>query len=216
MMIVDLSLFGSNALKIPSGAWFPQVIGLGMFTLMSTWRTGRRLVLDRVEGETMPIADFLASSEASAEARISGIAVFLTTHREHVPPSLMLNLKHNKILHQTFLLVRVATDNVPRVPGPDRIKWRALGQGFWQIDAHFGFAQTPNISRELGRAQIPGSISCTERSPTLSGGPTSNRRLGREWRDGVSTFTLFSAGSRRALPSSFGSPPTRSSSCAPR
>jgi KUP system potassium uptake protein len=156
IMIVDLSLFGSNALKIPSGAWFPLVIGLGVFTLMSTWRTGRRLVLDRVANETMPIADFLAVCEAAPEARVSGIAVFLTTHREHVPPSLVRNLKFNKVLHQTVLLVRVTTDNIPRVPGPDRIKWRALGQGFWQIDAHFGFAQTPNVPRELARAQIPG------------------------------------------------------------
>jgi KUP system potassium uptake protein len=132
------------------------VIGLGVFTLMNTWRSGRRLVLDRVASETMPIADFLASCETAPEARVSGIAVFLTTHREHVPPSLVRNLKFNKVLHQTVLLVRVTTDNIPRVPGPDRIKWRALGQGFWQIDAHFGFAQTPNVPRELARAQIPG------------------------------------------------------------
>ena len=68
----------------------------------------------------------------------------------------MLNLKHNKVLHRTVLLVRVMTDNVPLVPGPDRIKWRDLGHGFWQIDAHFGFAQTPNVPRELRRAEIPG------------------------------------------------------------
>ena len=55
-----------------------------------------------------------------------------------------------------MLIVRVTTDNVPRVPGPDRIKSRDLGHGFWQIDAHFGFAQTPNVPRELQRAEIPG------------------------------------------------------------
>jgi KUP system potassium uptake protein len=156
ILIVDLSLFGSNALKIPSGAWFPLVIGLCVFTLMSTWRTGRRLVLDRIASATMPIADFLASCEVAPEARVSGIAVFLTTHREHVPPTLVQNLKFNKVLHQTVLLVRVTTDNIPRVAGPDRIKWRALDHGFWQIDAHFGFAQTPNVPRELARAEIPG------------------------------------------------------------
>ena len=68
----------------------------------------------------------------------------------------MLNLKHNKVLHRTVLLVRVATDNIPLVAGPERIKWRDLGHGFWQIDAHFGFAQTPNVPRELQRAEIPG------------------------------------------------------------
>ncbi len=156
MMTIDLALFSSNIMKIPSGAWFPLIIALVMFTLMTTWRTGRRLVLDRVASETMPIADFLAISETAPEARVSGTVVFLSTHRDHVPPTLVQNLKFNRVLHRTVLLVRVTTDNMPRVPGPDRISWRELGHGFWQIDAHFGFAQTPNVPRELARTQIPG------------------------------------------------------------
>lgn len=155
IMSVDLALFGSNALKIPSGAWFPLVIAFVMFTMMTTWRTGRRLVLARIESETMSFADFLASCEEAPEARVSGTAIFLSTHTQHVPPTLLQNLKHNKVLHRTVLLVRVATDNIPRVAGPDRIKAQELGHGFWQIDAHFGFAQTPNLPRELGRAEIP-------------------------------------------------------------
>jgi KUP system potassium uptake protein len=143
-------------MKIPTGAWFPLVIGLVMFTIMSTWRTGRRLVLAQLASATKPLANFLATCEEIPEARVSGTAVFLSTHREHVPPTLVLNLKHNKVLHRTVFLVRVTTDNVPLVPGPERIKWRDLGHGFWQIDAHFGFAQTPNVPRELQRAEIPG------------------------------------------------------------
>ena len=155
IVTVDLALFGSNVLKIPSGAWFPLVIAFVMFTTMTTWRTGRRLVLSRIESETMSFADFLASCEEAPEARVSGTAVFLSTHTQHVPPTLLQNLKHNKVLHRTVLLVRVATDNIPRVAGPDRIRAQELGHGFWQIDAHFGFAQTPNVPRELGRAEIP-------------------------------------------------------------
>ena len=155
IMAVDLALFGSNSMKIPTGGWFPLAIGLVMFTIMTTWRTGRRLVVARIESETMSFADFLASCEEAPEARVSGTAVFLTTHTEHVPPTLMQNLKHNKVLHRTVLLVRVATDNIPLVAGPDRIKARELGHGFWQIGAHFGFAQTPNVLRELRRAEIP-------------------------------------------------------------
>jgi KUP system potassium uptake protein len=156
LMAVDLLLFGSNSLKIPTGAWFPLVVGLVVFTIMSTWRTGRRLVLSRLAGETMALADFLAICETAPEARVSGTAVFLTIHIEHVPPTLVQNLRHNKVLHQTVLLVRVITDNVPRVAGPERIRARELGHGFWQIEAHFGFAQTPNVPRELQRAAIPG------------------------------------------------------------
>lgn len=156
LMTVDLALFGSNSLKIPTGAWFPLMIGLVMFTIMSTWRTGRQLVLGELAGETAPLADFLATCETAPEARVSGTAVFLTTHREHVPPTLVQNLRHNKVLHQRVLLVRVVTDNVPRVKGPDRIKAREFGHGFWQIEAHFGFAQTPNLPRELSRTSIRG------------------------------------------------------------
>jgi KUP system potassium uptake protein len=123
--------------------------------IMATWRTGRRLVVARIESETMSFADFLATCEEAPEARVSGTAVFLTTHTQHVPPTLMQNLKHNKILHRTVLLVHVATDNIPLVAGPDRIKAQELGHGFWQIGAHFGFAQTPNVLRELRRAEIP-------------------------------------------------------------
>jgi KUP system potassium uptake protein len=156
IMTVDLALFGANALKIPSGGWFPLVIGLAVFTIMTTWRTGRRLVLARLASKAIPLASFLATCEEAPETRVSGTAVFLTTQTEHVPTTLLHNLKHNKVLHRTVLLVRVVTEHIPRVAGKDRIKARELGSGFWQIELHFGFAQTPNVPRELGRAEIPG------------------------------------------------------------
>jgi KUP system potassium uptake protein len=156
IITVDLALFAANALKIPSGGWFPLVIGLVVFTIMTTWRAGRRLVQTRLASETMPLASFLATCEELPEARVSGTAVFLTTQTELVPVTLLRNLKHNKVLHRAVLLVRVVTENIPRVAGTDRIKARELGSGFWQIEAHFGFAQTPNVPRELARTEIPG------------------------------------------------------------
>ena len=110
----------------------------------------------QLASEAVPVASFLATCDEAPEARVSGTAVFLTTHIEEVPVTLLRNLKHNKVLHRTVLLVRVVTENIPRVAGADRIKARELGAGFWQIEAHFGFAQTPNVPRELQRAKIPG------------------------------------------------------------
>jgi KUP system potassium uptake protein len=156
IMTVDLALFGANTLKIPSGGWFPLVIGIAVFTILTTWRTGRRLVRMQLASEAVPLASFLASCDEAPEARVSGTAVFLTTQTQEVPLTLLHNLKHNKVLHRTVLLVRVVTENIPRVAGTDRIKASELGSGFWQIDAHFGFAQTPNVPRELQRAEIPG------------------------------------------------------------
>ncbi len=156
IMTVDLALFGANTLKIPSGGWFPLVIGIAVFTILTTWRTGRRLVRMRLASESVPLADFLATCDQAPEARVSGTAIFLTTQTEDVPVTLLHNLRHNKVLHRTVLLVRVVTENIPRVAGADRIQARELGSGFWQIAAHFGFAQTPNVARELSRAEIPG------------------------------------------------------------
>ena len=130
------------------------MIGLVVFTIMTTWRAGRRLVATRLASEAVPLA--FATCEEAPEARVSGTAVFLTTQTENVPLILLNNLKHNKVLHRTVLLVRVITENIPRVASADRIKARELGSGFWQIEAHFGFAQTPNVLRELGRANVPG------------------------------------------------------------
>ena len=121
------------------------------------------------------------------------------------------------MLHRTVLLVRVATDNIPLVAGPDRIKWRDLGHGFWQIDAHFGFAQTPNVPRELRRAEIPGSISLTAKSPIFVGRANvkSTPRPGMaRWREHL---YVFLSSPRHAHPRVFPHPrPTKSSSSAPR
>ena len=119
IMTVDLALFGANALKIPNGGWFPLVIGLVVFTIMTTWRFGRRLVPARLASETVPLASFLATCEEAPEARVSGTAVFLTAQTKDVPVTLLHNPKHNKVLHRTVLLLRVVTENVPRVAGID-------------------------------------------------------------------------------------------------
>src|ERR1700731_1838082 len=156
IMTVDLALFSSNALKIPTGGWFPLVIGLVVFTIMTTWRSGRRLVLTRLASQAVPLASFLAACEEAPEARVSGTAVFLTTQTENVPVTLHRNLKHNKVLHHTVLLVRVVTENIPRVAGADRVKARGLGSGFWQIEAHFGFAPPQNLRPRLLWAGVPG------------------------------------------------------------
>ena len=88
IMTVDLALFSANALKIPSGGWFPLVVGLAVFTIMTTWRTGRRLVATRLANEAVPLATFLATCDEGPEARVSGTAVFLTTQTERVPTTL--------------------------------------------------------------------------------------------------------------------------------
>jgi len=155
--LVDLALFSSNALKIPSGGWFPLAIGMIVFTVMSTWREGRQLVFGRLSAGSVPLSSLTGTAEA-AEARVSGTAVYLTTRTGDVPVTFLNNLKHNKVLHRTVLFVRVVTENIPRVARENRVRAHQPCSGFLQIDIDFGFAQTPNVPRELGRADIPGLI----------------------------------------------------------
>jgi KUP system potassium uptake protein len=154
--LVDLALFSSNALKIPSGGWFPLAIGIIVFIVMSTWREGRQIVFAQLSTRSIPLPSFLATAAEACEARVSGTAVYLTNRTDDVPVPLLNNFKHNKVLHRTVLFVRIVTENIPRVAREDRIRAHQLGQGFWQIEIHFGFAQTPNVPRELGRADVPG------------------------------------------------------------
>jgi hypothetical protein len=155
----------------------------------------------------------LSTCEEAPEARVT---VFLSTHTEHVPPALQLNLKHNKVLHRTVLLVRVATDNIPRVAGPDRMTARELGCAFWQIDAHFGFAQTPNVPRELCRAEIPGLDQDLDKVSSFVGRANIKSTPRPRMAAAVRTGTSSSRGSRRGRPSSSGSVRIASSNSAPR
>jgi KUP system potassium uptake protein len=153
--LVDLALFSSNALKVPSGGWFPLAIGTIVFAVMSTWRKGRQLAFAQLSARSVPLATFLATATEACEARVSGTAVYLTNRTDHVPVPLLTNFKHNKVLHSIVLFVRIVTENIPWVARADRVRAHQLGQGFWQIEIHFGFAQTPDVPRELGRAGIP-------------------------------------------------------------
>ncbi|MBV9826186.1 MAG: potassium transporter Kup [Alphaproteobacteria bacterium] len=152
---VDLALFSSNALKIPSGGWFPLAVGIVVFVTMTTWRRGRQLVGVRLAEDAVPLDVLVREGCREAEARVSGTAVFLTGHSDHAPISLLNNLRHNKVLHKTVLVVRVLTENIPYVTTHDRIETTDLGEGFWRILLRFGFAETPNVPRALRRAGIP-------------------------------------------------------------
>ena len=156
LMAVDLALFSSNTLKIPSGGWFPLAIGVVVFALMSTWRAGRRLVLARLSASSVPVSVFLAEGCQAAQARVSGVAVYLTTHTADVPLTLLNNLRHNKVLHRTVLFLGVITENIPRVAPADRLRTHDLGDGFWQIETHFGFAETPDVPAALSRLELAG------------------------------------------------------------
>ena len=128
-LTIDLAFFGANALKIAHGGWLPLVIGWFLFTLMTTWKTGRQLVAARLTARAIPVEDFLAEVERTRPARVPGTAVFMTAQPRGTPPALAHNLRYNKVLHEHVVTLMVTTQPVPHVPEEQRVAVKQLGQG---------------------------------------------------------------------------------------
>lgn len=144
-LMVDLSFFIGNVLKIPDGGWFPLVVGALVYTYMATWRRGRELVLARVRRSTEPLPSLLARLKKDPPVRVRGTAVFLTPPTQGTPPMLDHHLRHNQVLHDQVILLTVTTEDVPRVPASRRLEVEPLDLGFYRLTVRYGFMQSPNV-----------------------------------------------------------------------
>ena len=153
---IDLAFFGANALKIAHGGWLPLVIGGAIFTLMTTWKTGRRIVAERLTARATPLETFMADVTARPPARVSGTAVFMTAQPQGTPAALVHNLRHNKVLHQHVVILMVTTRPVPHVPELDRYKIREIGRGVFELTLSYGFMEDPDVPAALLRAREHG------------------------------------------------------------
>ena len=147
--VIDVTFFASNMLKLLAGGWFPLVIGIGMFTLMVTWRTGRRLMAEQLKNDAIDLASFLEAVFISPPARVAGTAVFLSAEPNVTPNALLHNLKHNKVFHAYNLFVSVKHHDVPWIDAAQRIELQALGNDCWQVLLHFGFKDEPDVPQAL-------------------------------------------------------------------
>jgi len=147
--LVDLAFFTSNLLKLFQGGWFPLLIGGGVFTLMMTWKEGRRLLNDKLRSDAIALSDFLESVFISPPTRVEGTAVFLSADPGAVPNALLHNLKHNKVLHRTNLFVTVRNHEIPWIGLDGRVQVQALGHDCWQVVIHYGFKNDPDVPGAL-------------------------------------------------------------------
>jgi KUP system potassium uptake protein len=145
LLPMDLAFLGSNLLKIDDGGWFSLLIGAVAFTLMSTWKTGRRVLQSRLEETALPFELFLPDLETSSLPRVPGTAVFLTGDPQGTPHALLHNVKHNKVVHEQTVFLTLVTEDVPYVAPSDRVTLRALPQGFFRVIVHHGFMEMPNV-----------------------------------------------------------------------
>ena len=157
-LAIDLSFFGANVLKILHGGWLPLVIGGVLFTLMTTWKTGRRIVAERITARAVPIEDFLTAIRRVPPVRVPGTAVFMTAQPRGTPPALAHNLQYNKVLHENVVTLTVRTEPVPHVPPEDRAEVRYLGDGLSDVVLRYGFMEDPDVPEGLQLATKKGLV----------------------------------------------------------
>lgn len=154
LLFIEFAYFGANVVKIPSGGWFAIAIGVVLMVQMQTWRRGRQLVADRIHRGERPIGEVL--DEASDIKKVEGTAVFMFKDFGKAPPALVNNLRHNKVIHRTTLIVSVITAEVPRLIGEERIFVRRLEPGVYQVQLTFGFMEAPDVPAALANVDIRG------------------------------------------------------------
>ncbi len=155
-LTIDLAFFGANLLKILQGGWVTLVIGAIIFTLMTTWKTGRRLVAERLTARAIPLEEFISGIVAAPPARVPGTAVFMTAQPRGTPPALAHNLRYNKVLHDNVIILTVTTAQTPYVGTDDQVTVQVLGHGVFNVRAQYGFMQDPNVPDALAQARALG------------------------------------------------------------
>jgi KUP system potassium uptake protein len=147
--VVDFAFWASNLLKLFAGGWFPLLIGGLVFTLMMTWKEGRRILNDKLRADALDLPSFLEAVFVSPPVRVEGTAVFLTADLGTVPNALLHNLKHNKVLHTTNLFVTVRNHETPWIGLDKRVQVDSLGHDCWQVVIHYGFKNDPDVPKAL-------------------------------------------------------------------
>ena len=158
LVLIDGAFLASNSLKIPDGGWFPLLIGGVVFTLLTTWKRGRKVLFDRLSEDALPLKEFIQSIELAPPVRVEGTAVFLTSTPDRVPHALLHNLKHNKVLHERVVFLTVVTREIPFVALDERIEIEELGCDFYRMLCHYGFKEEPDVPdllEQAGRTGFP-------------------------------------------------------------
>src|SRR5438105_1753799 len=151
-LTIDLTFFGANLLKLFQGGWLPILIGACIFTVMTTWKTGRRLVAERLVARAIAIDHFLEVIAAAPPIRVPGSAVFMTAQPRGIPPALAHNLRHNKMLHEHVVLLTVGTTPVPHLPDDQRLTVDPIGPGIFTVRVLYGFMEEPHVPQALHEA----------------------------------------------------------------
>ena len=147
--IVDFSFWTANLIKVKDGGWYPLGLGAICFLMLTTWYKGRRLLRERIEADSIRLQEFVSALLAHPPHRVEGTAVFLTAHIDFVPVALLHNLKHNRVLHERVIFLKLSIWDVPYVKDEERLTVKELGFNIFVVRAVHGFKETPDINYVL-------------------------------------------------------------------
>ena len=155
-LVIDLSFFAANLLKVLQGGWLPIAIGLVLFTLMTTWKTGRRIVAERLTARAFPLEAFVAAVRTAPPTRVPGTAIFMTAQPTGTPAALVHNLRYNKMLHEHIVVLTVATVPTPHVDRDRRVTVTLMGASIYNARIQYGFMEDPDVPEVLGHLRQSG------------------------------------------------------------
>ena len=209
-LAIDLSFFAANSLKFFHGGWIVLCFAITIFIVMLTWNRGRRIIDALTVESKLPINLFIEGLAKREIPRVTGVAVFMSAAPTGVPLVLLHHFKHNKVLHETVLILAIITERIPKVEGKDRLEIQDLGQGFYHVKAHYGYSEVPEVpslirafAAKTGKEIDPVEVSYYfgRRSLTLTDKPTMPR-----WQKQLFSFLLRNSSSAASF---FGLPPNR-------
>lgn len=146
---VDFSFWTANLIKVKDGGWYPMVLGAICFVMLTTWYKGRRLLRERLAADAIHINDFVKALIAHPPIRVGGTAIFLTPHIDFVPIALLHNLKHNRVLHERVIFLKLSIWDVPYVNEADRLSVTDMTGNMYLARAVYGFKETPDVTEVM-------------------------------------------------------------------
>jgi KUP system potassium uptake protein len=191
--IVELCYFGANCMKIIHGGWFSLAVGAFIFTIMTTWNKGRKILAARMLEKITPLPDLITKIIEKKIHRNPGIGVYMAGQPQFAPSTLVLNLHHYNSLHEIVLILTVKTEEVPYVTEANRATVESMDQGFHRINLHYGFMEVPDVPLALSRIKLKDNISLTLSDITYFLGqehllPKDNGRGMHIWRESIFAF----------------------------
>ena len=213
---IELTFLSANLSKVARGGWLPLLIAAVVFTVMTTWRSGREIVAANRRVQEGSLREFVDHVSDSSVVRVPGTAVFPHPGKDTTPLALRANVEHNHVLHQGVIIMSASSANVPHVPLEERLTVDGLGyadDGIQHVSVRFGFSDAPDLPEALHSAceaglLEPGVVDVAEASFFLSRGAirrTPAPGMAR-WRKALFVAVAHNAADPAAY---FGLPPDR-------